>query len=269
MSRASPFRSLGLAAFLAVLPLAASSARELTLQEIDAQTLPAPDWAEVQALRRASGVQAPAPAAVPDEDDNTREARRRAEKAFKAPAAQPGATTSVDGGETYEIGKEPLKAENAAGLSIDILPGQDLKAGSRIAFRIATKRPGYLMLVDVDPTGKLTQIYPNQAALLTVRKASNLIRPGKAVSVPDAKDPLAGFEFVATPPEGVAMVVAILSDKPVQLIDLPDVPTELAGQQSALKYLTDFAKTLKIAGADGGSFEDTTWSFDAKLYVIR
>jgi hypothetical protein len=66
------------------------------------------------------------------------------------------------------------------------------------------------------------------------------------------------------------MVVAILSDKPVQLIDLPDVPVEITGRQEALKYLTDFARTLKVAtGDDASTFQDTKWSFDAKLYVVR
>src|SRR5690606_8534214 len=137
--------------------------------------------------------------------------------------------------QTFEIGNIHLKAENAAGLSIDILPSQHLKPGTRIAFKVTTKRPGYLLLVDVDATGKLTQIYPNQRSLLTarVREGANRIRPGRTITIPDPNDPLAGFEYVAEPPSGVAMVVAILSDKAVQLIDLPDVPAQFAGQQAA------------------------------------
>jgi hypothetical protein len=104
---------------------------------------------------------------------------------------------------------------------------------------------------------------------VNARQDSNRIRPGRAVTIPDPRDPLAGFEYVAEPPNGVAMVVAILSDKAVQLIDLPDVPAQFAGQQAALKYLTDFARTLKIADNDSSALEDTQWSFDAKLYVIR
>jgi hypothetical protein len=220
---------------------------------------------------------APAPAIVDDEEENTRSVRIIDEKSFPAaaPAAPaPGFATPAPGApdpQTFEIGKADLKAANDAGLSIDILPGQQLKAGTRISFKIATKRPGYLLLVDVDATGKLTQIYPNQRSLLGVnaRQASNRIRPGHTVTIPDPRDPLAGFEYVAEPPNGVAMVVAILSDKPVQLIDLPDVPAQMAGQQAALKYLTDFARTLKIADNDSNALEDTKWSFDAKLYVIR
>jgi hypothetical protein len=102
------------------------------------------------------------------------------------------------------------------------------------------------------------------------RETANRIRAGKTVTIPEAGSPLAGFEFIAAPPNGVAMVVAILSDRPVQLIDLPDVPPQFTGREEALKYLTDFARTLKIAGNDdSGVLQDTKWSFDAKFYVIR
>jgi hypothetical protein len=224
---------------------------------------------------------APAPAPVPppavEEEDNTRSVRIIDEQSFQPAisAAPPPAMATPDPAapdpNTFEIGKASLSADNAAGLSIDILPSQQLQVGTKIAFKISTKRPGYLLLVDVDATGKLTQIYPNQRSLMggKAREAANRIRPGRTVTIPDANDPMSAFEFVAEPPNGVAMVVAILSDKPVQLIDLPDVPAQFAGQQAALKYLTDFARTLKIADNDSSALEDTKWSFDAKLYVVR
>ncbi|MBX6425115.1 MAG: DUF4384 domain-containing protein [Variibacter sp.] len=152
------------------------------------------------------------------------------------------------------------------------MPGPELQVGTRIAFKVRTRKPRCLLLVDVDASGKLTQIYPNQRSLFATgaRAIANRIVPGRTVTIPEAGDPLAGFEFVAAPPNGVAMVVAIHSERPVQLIDLPDVPPQFAGRDAALKYLTDFARSLKIAGADdSGALQETTWSFDAKLYVVR
>ena len=55
-----------------------------------------------------------------------------------------------------------------------------------------------------------------------------------------------GFEFVASPPLGSAMVVALLSDQPVQLIDLPDMPPSLVGQNSAVGFLSKLASELRI-----------------------
>lgn len=231
--------------------------------------------AAAAAMRAGSSFDPRLPAPDLEEEENTRSVRIIDEAPFPpaAPAAPAPvlATPGRPAAQTADIGAIDLKSDNTAGLSIQIVPGQYLDVGTKIAFKVTTKRPGYLLLVDVDATGKLTQIYPNQQSLLGARsrQATNRIRPGRTVTIPDPGDPLAGFEFVAAPPSGVAMVVAILSDKPVQLIDLPDVPRQLAGQQAALKYLTDFAGTLKIADNDTGALEDAKWSFDAKLYVIR
>ena len=70
-------------------------------------------------------------------------------------------------------------------------------------------------------------------------------------------------------PLGVAMIVAILSDRPVQILDLPDVPASLTGQAEALAFLTKFAKELRIPHADDGRLQEARWSFDAKFYAIR
>jgi hypothetical protein len=193
-----------------------------------------------------------ASAAVGQSDDNT-----RAVHIIDAPSA-PDATE--------------LKADNPAGLSVQILPSAELALGATIAFQVTTKKPGYLILVDVDASGKLTQIYPNQRSVMALgaRESSNLIKPGRAVTIPDSSNPYAGFTFVAEPPVGVAMVVAVLSDRPVQLLDLPDVPQTLAGQDEALRYLYGVTHDLRIVGSDNeDALEQATWSFDAKFYVIK
>ena len=59
-----------------------------------------------------------------------------------------------------------MKIPNAAGLSMQILPGRDIVAGSQVSFQISSKKAGYLILVDVDATGKLVQIYPNPMSLM-------------------------------------------------------------------------------------------------------
>lgn len=172
-----------------------------------------------------------------------------------------------------DVRRMSIRAENAAGLDLAILPDIELASGSKVTFRIATKKPGYLILVDVDAAGKLTQIYPNRRSLLAAQDGQeniNLIKPGRSVTIPEIGNPYAGFEFVAAPPTGVAMVVAILSDRPVQMLDLPDVPPSLIGQGGAISYLTDWTRNLRIAsGNASGRLEEATWSFDAKLYVIR
>jgi hypothetical protein len=171
------------------------------------------------------------------------------------------------------IDQSVLKADNSAGLTVEILPGTELSAGTRISLRVESRKAGYLVLLDVSAEGKLSQIYPNRTSLLAPiggREISNRINPGQPLVVPDPANPFTGFEFVAAPPAGVAMVVAILSDRPVQVFDLPDVPTPMTGRADALKYLTDVASTLRVAStAKAGQFDRPQLSFDAKFYVVK
>jgi hypothetical protein len=172
---------------------------------------------------------------------------------------------------TIDIHQTSIRAENEAGLELSILPDVELVAGTKVALRVATKKQGYLILVDVDPAGKLTQIYPNRHMLerRDNQESLNLIKAGQAVTIPNRDNPYAGFEFVASPPAGVAMLVAILSDRPVHLLDLPDVAPPGSGQVS-FDQLSETARRLRIAREDGSiAPEGPRWSFDAKLYLVK
>jgi hypothetical protein len=168
-----------------------------------------------------------------------------------------------------ELLNSSVKVENSAGVSLDLIPNLEVIAGSKIGFRITTRKPGYLILVDVNAAGKLTQIFPGTAAATRgTRDASNLIRPGRPLTIPQLGSPYAGFEFVAEPPAGIAMVVALLSDKPVQVVDLPDAPAPASSPGDTLKYVRDQARTLKVP-SEGGGLEQPNWSFDGKFYLIK
>ena len=171
------------------------------------------------------------------------------------------------------LGAIPIdsKATNPAELSVELLPGLDVAVGAKVSFRVTTKKAGYVILVDVDADGKLTQIFPAPSNLIGARAPrpnANYITPGKPLSIPTSGDGFGGIEYVAAPPTGVAMVVAILSDRPVQILDLPDIPASLTGQAEALAFLTKFARELRIPQS-GGRLQEARWSFDAKFYAIR
>jgi len=188
---------------------------------------------------------------------------------LNAPASQPGSAFPAQPGSGRPI--IPTKAANAAGLSLEISPDVDIPIGTKVSFRVSTKKEGYLVLVDVDPSGKLTQIYPNPMSLMTAgagRQNSNLVKPGKPVLIPNPSDG-SGFEFVASPPQGTAMVVALLSEQPVQVIDLPDIPANLLGQADAVGHLTTLANELRVPSGDSGQLQQIKWSLDAKFYSIR
>ncbi|MDB5503999.1 MAG: peptidase and chymotrypsin/Hap [Tardiphaga sp.] len=165
-----------------------------------------------------------------------------------------------------------LKIDNTAGLSLDLVPSGEVVAGSRIGFRITTKQQGYLILLDIDPAGRLKQIFPviaTETAPATSGEASSLIKPGKPMVIPQLGGPYAAFEFVAEPPSGVAMVVALLSDRPVQVVDLPDTPPPAFAPNDTLKYVRDQTLTLIVPGKKDNQWEKPRWSFDGKAYLIR
>ncbi|PDT04862.1 peptidase C14 [Rhizobium chutanense] len=164
-----------------------------------------------------------------------------------------------------------LKSDNDAGVAVDMLPGTSVGIGDKVAMRVSTKKPGYLILVDIDASGKLTQLYPNKRSMglkPTAKSGDNRLDPARPVVVPDARNPYIGFEYQVEGPAGVGMVVAILSDKPIEVLDLPDVPTPLVGQRAAFNYVYDLARSLRIVGDDETGAQGK-WSFDSKFYRIR
>ncbi|MBY3175198.1 trypsin-like serine protease [Rhizobium leguminosarum] len=164
-----------------------------------------------------------------------------------------------------------LKSDNEAGVAVDVLPGTAVSIGDKVAMRVSTKKSGYLILVDIDASGKLTQLYPNKRSMglkPTAKSGDNRLDPARPVVVPDARNPYTGFEYVVEGPAGVGMVVAILSDKPIEVLDLPDVPTPLVGQRAAFNYVYDLARSLRIVGDDETGAQGK-WSFDSRFYRIR
>jgi hypothetical protein len=162
-----------------------------------------------------------------------------------------------------------VKTDNAAGVTLDLIPSGEVVAGSPLGFRITTQKAGYLILLNVDASGKLMQIFPNTPSLGTDTEAPNLIKPGKPLTIPQVGTPYARFEFVAQPPSGVAMLVAMLSDRAVQVVDLPDAPPPAFAPAGALKYVRDKTRTLIVPDEDGREWKRPNWSFDGKFYLIK
>lgn len=163
-------------------------------------------------------------------------------------------------------------APNPAGLTIEIVPGYEVEVGGRVWFKVTSKQPGYLVLVDIDATGTLRQIYPNLQSLripLGGSGDSNKVTPGKTVTVPDPQSPIANFEFIAEAPPGPGMVVALLSPQPVQLVDLPEVPREALGTPAAAEFVYAAAQSLRIAAGENHRLVDPQWSLAALYYTIK
>lgn len=215
-----------------------------------------------------------APVASAQESESAAKPSPRQERSVKilndAPDVPVTAPDTSNAAARLELLNSNMKIDNPAGLSLDLIPSGEVIAGSKIGFRITTKKPGYLILLDVDAAGKLTQIFPDiPTEAGTVREAPSLIKPGKPLIIPQVGSPYAGFEFIAEPPAGIAMLVALLSDKPVQVVDLPNAPPPAFAPGDTLKYVRDQTLALVVPHKNGNQWERPNWSFDGKVYLIK
>jgi hypothetical protein len=159
---------------------------------------------------------------------------------------------------------------NTANVSLQMSPDQSVGIGTKISFRVTTKKPGYLLLVDIDANGKMSQIFPSPEMIAQSQVASaNFIKPGEEFLIPNSEAKRRGFEYVMTPPVGEAVVIAILSDHRVQILDLPDNAQKQRTEADIISYLTGWTNELRIPDPGTGKLQPGNWSFDIKRYSIK
>ena len=159
---------------------------------------------------------------------------------------------------------------NTANVSLQMSPDQSVGVGTKISFRVKTKKPGYLMLVDIDANGRMSQIFPSPEMIVQSQEAAaNFIKPGEELLIPNSAAEKRGFEYVITPPPGEAAVVAILSDRRVQILDLPDNAPKQRTEAETINFLTGWTNELRIPDPGTGKLLPGNWSFDVKRYSIK
>jgi hypothetical protein len=159
---------------------------------------------------------------------------------------------------------------NSANVSLQISPDKAFSVGTKISFRVTTRKPGYLILVDIDANGNMSQIFPSPEMIVQSREAAtNFVKPGEALQIPNSAAKKSGFDYVITPPTGEATLVAILSDRPVQIIDLPDNTQKLRSEAENISYLIRWTSELRVPDPDTGKLQPSTWSFDIEQYSIK
>ena len=157
-----------------------------------------------------------------------------------------------------------------ASVSLEILPGQTVSVGSKVSFAVTARKAGYLILVDVDPEGRMSQIFPTSELLAqSGERDINLVRPGVEFVVPTPAARQRGFEYVVSPPTGSAVIIAILSERSVQLIDLPGTLRKLQAGADALSYLAAWTSELRVPDSGSGKLVPNNWWFDIKAYSIK
>ena len=159
---------------------------------------------------------------------------------------------------------------NTANVSLQMRPDRSVSVGTKISFRVTTKKPGYLLLVDIDANGNMSQIFPSPEMIVQSQEAAaNFIKPGEELLIPNTAAKKRGFEYVITSPTGEAALVAILSDRRVQILDLPDNTQKPRTEAETIGYLTGWTSELRVPDPSTGKLQPSNWSFDIKQYSIR
>lgn len=159
---------------------------------------------------------------------------------------------------------------NAARLSLKMAPEKIVDVGTKVSFRVTAKKPGYLLLLDIDATGRMSQIFPSpEMIVLSEEAAMNFIKPGEELSIPNAAAKKNGFEYIITPPAGQAAVVAILSERRVQILDLPDIAQKPRPDAEIISDLEKWTNALRVPDPATGKLLPSNWSFDIRSYSIK
>ncbi len=192
---------------------------------------------------------------------------------------------------------EAASLGNGAGLQMQLLPS-DALVGTTLAVRLSTRQGGYLVLLDVNAEGVVNQLYPNVFSMKLANQPmgatddpcgapaantlsstgldesaslkANRIEAGQTFDLPGERQG-AGYAFQACPPLGTGMLVAVLSDKAVQIIDLPDLPAAIVGKPAGFERLVSALRALRLVSGEQpeGAASTPRWSVTWTPYTIR
>lgn len=135
--------------------------------------------------------------------------------------------------------------EPGDGVKLRIEQGTRLEVGTELEIVVTSPRDGYLVLLDIDAVGDMVQVFPNEFSLASGVPVN--VRAGEAKHVPDpALDP--SFRLRVSPPAGLGTLVAVVSDKIIQLNVLTAQHKDLSVIERPKAYLVELAEVLRAGG---------------------
>jgi hypothetical protein len=132
--------------------------------------------------------------------------------------------------------------------------GNTFHVGDTLAFRFRSAREGYLTIVDMDPAGKVTVVYPN------AYQKDSRVAAGQEVVLPSPEMP---FSFTAEEPAGRGVVRAFVTERPLALDFEEGGPSRAAAVVEALR-----AAVGARPQGEGGAVPLLAWSTASVVYDI-
>ena len=140
---------------------------------------------------------------------------------------------------------------------------RDFQIGEEITFSVRSERAGYLTLIDLGTDGTVTLLYPN--SLFDMGK----LQPNQEVQIPGA---FLQAQFTISPPEGLGLVRAIVSETP---LDLPRDPQGLVqaadGDRLADQIRTSLQQQVGMRNITVGRREQAApqWATTLAVYQVK
>lgn len=96
-------------------------------------------------------------------------------------------------------------------------PTQGLKIGNSVRFKFKANKSGYVTIVDIQPTGEVVILFPNEF------RQDNKISAHTVYSIPADDD---GFELTVTEPAGEDTITLFFTEKKVDWLDMKKLQGE-------------------------------------------
>lgn len=147
--------------------------------------------------------------------------------------------------------------QEAGVIALRIQPAGPLREGDTVLFAVEADFDGYLTLLDINPQGALTQLFPNRfsaAAAQVFGPGGDRIRADQPILLPDATY---GFAFTIQPPLGDGVLLAVVTADPVDLSDVAPISRSLmvVGPDLSADWLLQLRDRLRRPFLDPDGFE--------------
>lgn len=151
---------------------------------------------------------------------------------------------------------------NKEKIKVQLYPGENIKIGKALTLQITTPMNGYLLILDVDSKGRITQLFPNKFSKIpwNQRFAKNAVFhfPEKSY----------GFDFIASEPIGRGRIITVVVEDELTFENLLKQNMSLEEVKNEKHYLAELAYSLRATYRGDKYNRRVRWSVQLTEYNI-
>ena len=165
-----------------------------------------------------------------------------AEQAARGPLSR---SLTVEQAAVYDV-QPPTRADTGRDDALKVLawvdrPDYTYATGEDVQVFVETSKDAYVTVLNVDPAGETTVLFPNQY------RSDNFVAAGRAVKVPD---PSARFRIVVSGSVGTELLKVIASTRPTPLFEAQQL-SEAGPFQRVRAQPMSIARSLNVVMTEG------------------